>query len=229
VSSPLTVVATSADAALAGIPDGQGRTAPGPTIALGHAPADAPDVRWLDRPWRPDDPVAGRLMAPSGERLWRVAPWPAAEALFELAPPASDAVLVVGAGERSRSLVKRARERALAVDHVEILHVDTLTAAACVILADAPGGALPARAFSVLAAGRLLMVPQIRTTFGLEDGLDHLQFIDPDEALSLVESYRADPAAFDRVIAWGRRKAQPQRASVVYGRLADDLCREERE
>jgi hypothetical protein len=82
---------------------------------------------------------------------------------------------------------------------------------------------LPARAFSVLAARRLLIVPRASTSFGLEDGLDHLEFDDPEEAVTLVEAYRQTPDGFARIMAWGRLKAGPQRASVAYGRLAADL------
>jgi hypothetical protein len=67
------------------------------------------------------------------------------------------------------------------------------------------------------------VVPRLITTFGLEDGLDHLEFADPDEAVTIVEAYRRAPDAFARIMAWGRLKAGPQRASVVYGRLAADL------
>ena len=91
------------------------------------------------------------------------------------------------------------------------------------ILPETPGGALPARAFAVLAAGRLLLTPRLDTTFGLEDGLDHLEFADPDDAVTLIEAYRRVPEAFTRITAWGRLKAEPQRASVVYARLAADL------
>jgi hypothetical protein len=106
---------------------------------------------------------------------------------------------------------------------VDRLDADRLAAAACVILAEAPGSALPARAFAVLAAGRLLIVPRIQTSFGLEDGLDHLEFADPDEAVTLVKAYRGSPDDFSRVAAWGRLKAEPHRASIAYGRLAADL------
>jgi hypothetical protein len=94
------------------------------------------------------------------------------------------------------------------------------------VLGEGAERALPARAFAVLAAARLLVVPRLERSFGLEDGLDHLEFADPDEAVALLEAHARDPAAFARVTAWGRRKAEPQRASLVYGRLADDLRRD---
>jgi hypothetical protein len=75
----------------------------------------------------------------------------------------------------------------------------------------------------VLAAGRLLMVPRLETAFGVQDGLDHLEFADPDQAVTFVEAYRNSPEAFGRVTVWGRIAAEAQRASVVYGRLGVDM------
>jgi hypothetical protein len=152
-----------------------------------------------------------------------MAPWPAADALFDLPPAAGDRAIVAGADDSARELiVDRAAARGVAIEQVETLHADQLADAACVILAE-PENAFPARAFAVLAAGRLLILPRVEASFGLEDGLDHLQFIDPEEAVTLVEAYRRRPDAFARITAWGRVKAGPQRASVVYGRLAADL------
>jgi hypothetical protein len=222
VSAPLSVVADPKDAALAGLPARDG----GPVVALGAAVGaePMPAVRWLDCPPTGDEPPAQRLMAPSGDRLWRAAPWPAADALFGLDPPAGDRAIVAGADAATRAAVaKRAAARGVPIQPLERLDAARLTEAACVVLADAPRGVLPARAFAVLAARRLLIVPRLERTFGLEVGLDHVEFTDPDGAVTLVEAYRHAPELFARVTAWGRVKAEAQRASVVYGRLAEDL------
>ena len=217
---PLALIATAADASLAGFAAGEA----GPVVALADAPAEPPPaVRWLDRPPRAGDPEAERLIAPAGEGLWRVAPWPAADALFELGPPAEARAVVTGDDTDARRLVvERAAARGVQIDELDTLDAERLAGAACVILAE-PGGVLAARSFPVLAARRLLIVPRPSASFGLEDGLDHLEFVDPEEAVTLVEAYRRLPEAFARVTAWGRRKAHAQRASVVYGRLAADL------
>jgi hypothetical protein len=217
----LALAATPADASLAGAAD----PGDGPVVALGdHDGGGGVQARWLDRPPRPGDQPAGRLIAPAGEDLWRVAPWPAADALFGLSRAQGGATLLAGADAGLRDAVaKRAAARGVALDQVEMLDAGALGAASLVILAEAPGDALPARAFAVLAARRLLIVPRLRTSFGLEDGLDHLQFADPDEAVTYVEAYRRAPDAFARIAAWGRVKAEPQRASVAYARLAHDL------
>jgi hypothetical protein len=238
----LTVLAEPADAGLAGLPGAAG----GPTVALGAARADEPAaVRWLDdapptqtepaterpiapaadgpRPMSPR-PAAERLIAPAGAGLWRVAPWPAADALFEIGSATGRRILVAGGAHGlAAAVAERAGARGLDVERVERLDAAQLAAAACVVLGEGAEGALPARAFAVLAAGRLLVVPRLERSFGLEDGLDHLEFADPDEAVALLEAHARNAAAFARVIAWGRRKAEPQRASLVYGRLADDL------
>lgn len=240
----LSVVAESDDASLAGLPEGVDPPARGgdaAVIALGAAAAGGPTpaVRWLDREPGEADPPGERLIAPAGGGLWRCAPWPAADALFTLAPPTGDRCLLVGSPirelDRSRppaagaeptgeeTVAERALARGVEVDSVDRLDAELLAGAACVILADSPGGALPARAFAVLAAGRLLVTPRLETTFGLEDGLDHLEFGGPDDAVTLVEAYRRVPGAFARIAAWGRLKAGPQRASVAYARLAADL------
>jgi len=237
VSAPLSVVAEADDASLAGLPgDGDG-----PVIALGGAEAGGrtPAVRWLDREPREADPPGERLIAPAGGGLWRSAPWPAADALFTLAPPSGDRCLLVGGRTRvadrpgepaadaeprgDETVAERALARGVEIDSVDRLDAELLAGAACVILADSPGSALPVRAFAVLAAGRLLVTPRLETTFGLEDGLDHLEFGGPDDAVTLVEAYRRVPEAFARIAAWGRLKAEPQRASVAYARLAADL------
>jgi hypothetical protein len=227
VSFSLSVVAAPADASLAAPPDNPDRGA-GPLVALGDAAgADGPPaVRWLDHPPSADDPPAERFVAPAGDGLWRVAPWPAADALFELDPAAGDRCLVVATDAEAReALAERAEARGAAIEQVEQLDAGRLAEVACVIVADAPGRALPARAFAVLAARRLLILPRLETAFGLEDGLDHVEFASLDEAVTVVDAYRRAPEAFARITAWGRLKAEAQRASVVYGRLAEDLRR----
>jgi len=225
VSPAVRVEADPADASLAGSAPGSGSAAEEVTVALGDfAAAGAPDVRWLDRASRPDDTAGSRVIAPAGDGVWRAAPWPAADALFELPERSSGAVAVTGADTGLRDAVaSRAGARGLDAEIVERLDADVLARVGVVVIAERPGAALPARAFAALAARRLLLVPRLDRTFGLEDGLDHLQFAGPDEALLLLAAHARNASAFDRVLAWGRLKAEPQRASVVYGRLAAGL------
>ena len=224
MSAPVTLVAEPSDAELAGLAPGGEQD--GSVVALGEASGDGrvPAVRWLDRVSREDDAGAGLAHRSAGDGLWRRAPWPAADGLFELPEAPGAPALLVGAEAGLREAVaERAAARGVALTQAERLDAAALDAASCVILAESPGGALPARAFAVLAARRLLVVPRLETAFGLEDGLDHLEFADPDEAVTAVEAFAAAPDAFGRVLTWGRLKAEPRRASVVYGRLAEDL------
>jgi len=239
MTTGIELLADPADAELAGTASGAG-----PLVALSDVRSDGrrPLIRWLDRPAGPGDTSSELVIAPAGEGLWRRAPWPAADALFELAPPSAasapsapaspaapssapvSAALLVG-GERGlrEALAARAAERGVALRQADRLDAAALAGVGCVVMAESPGGALPARAIAVLAAGRLLITPRLETTFGLEDGLDHLEFASPDEALDAVRAFGAAPATFGRVLSWGRLKAEQQRASVVYARLAHDL------
>jgi hypothetical protein len=219
----LRVLASPADAGLAGPSTDLGA---GPLVVLGDAEPGptSPAVRWLDREPRDAYRPAERTIAPAGERLWRRAPWPAADALFDLAPPRGEVALLVGAdGAAREAILERAAARGVVLELAERLDAPALARCACVVFAASPGAALPARAPAVLAARRLLIVPRLETTFGLQDGLDHLQFADPDMAVTFVEAYRRGPAAFARMLVLGAVAARPQRASVVYGRLAADL------
>ena len=72
------------------------------------------------------------------------------------------------------------RSAGVALRQAERLDAASLAGAGCIVMAEGSGGALPARAFAVLAAGRLLITPRLETTFGLEDGLDHLEFAAPE-------------------------------------------------
>jgi len=218
------VLGAPPDTSLAGLPSQERDARFVVALADAEVADGGPAVRCLDRPPRAGDAPAERLLAPAGEGLWRRAPWPAADALFELPPPPDSTVLLAGANAALRAAVaERALARGVVLEQVERLDADDLSRAAAVILADAPGGALPARAPAVLAAGRLLIVPRLRTAFGLQDGLDHLEFSDVDEAVTFAEAARRTPATFSRVTLWGRVAARPWRASVAYGRLVSDL------
>jgi hypothetical protein len=119
-----------------------------------------------------------------------------------------DVVLLTGSDEPLRREIEdRAAARGVAIEPADSLDHAAIQRAACVILAD-PGGLPTIEAVDVLAAGRVLLLPRFSGSFGLEDGLDHLEFADADEAITLVESYRRMPEAFERVRVWARLKAR---------------------
>jgi hypothetical protein len=118
-----------------------------------------------------------------------------------------DAILTGQESDLRSEIEARAAARGVAVESVDSLDEAAIERAACVILAE-PGDVLPADAPVVLAAGRILLLPQLSRSFGLENGLDHLEFADADEAITLVESYRRAPDSFARVSVWARVKAR---------------------
>ena len=75
--------------ALAGLDGADG----GPVVHLG-AGGESADVVW--REGTADGGDGPRVIAQAGAGLWRCAPWPVRDELFELAPPAERNVLVVG-------------------------------------------------------------------------------------------------------------------------------------
>jgi hypothetical protein len=120
-------------------------------------------------------------------------------------------VLLAGGDEALRhEIEERAAARGIALEPVDSLDGAAIERAGCVILAE-PGGPT-ASAFDVLGAGRVLLLPRFTGCFGLEEGLDHLQFADADGAITLVESYRRVPEAFARIGIWARAKARALRS-----------------
>ena len=127
-------------------------------------------------------------------------------------PRRADAVVLAGADDTLCAAIEgRAAARDIAIERVESLDDGAIERAGCIILAD-PGGLPTIEAFDVLAAGRVLLLPRFSGSFGLEDGLDHLEFADADEAITLVESYRRMPEAFERVRVWARLKTRVLRS-----------------
>jgi hypothetical protein len=188
------VVGSPEDLALSGW---DGAPADGPVFALGDTDGD---VRFAAT-------GNGRLIAPAGDRLWRRAPWPVRDALFEL-PPADDpsAVLVVG---------QEAPEWATVAPR---LTLEALQAAAVVVLTDGPRLAM-----CVLAARRVLVTDDTGPTFGLQSGIEFLGASTPDQAMERANTARRHPRATASLKAMGARAAREHRASLVYPRLTADL------
>jgi hypothetical protein len=195
----------------------------GPLVVFGDQEVGEPvAVRWLAGPGG-----AGQI-APAGHALWRRAPWPASDALFELPPPPPGAPVLLAGGEAGR---RGELEYALGAAGLPLVASERLTRAAleqasAVLLLPAPGaeGAVPAEAPAVLAARRLLVTPTAEVGFGLLPGIDHLQFTLFNEATHLLVEARKHPAALEPMRVWGAAAARRHRATEVLARLEADLA-----
>ena len=216
-------------------------------VALGCAPGLRVDLQWLDgataasetawasEPTMPSHAAIGgsstqaRLIAQAGDGLWRCAPWPVADPLFDLEPPPPGAgVLVAGGAERRREDLRATLAgQGVPVVAREGLVLGDVHAASVVILPSAPESPLPARALAVLATGRLLVTARSQPTFGLLPGIDYLAPATNGEAARLAGAALRFPRAFASLRAFGRLAASPHRASLVYGRLLADVSLEE--
>jgi hypothetical protein len=199
--------------------------AAGPVVALGDEPAGAASV---DVVWRatPGDAAPGvRTIAPGGAGLWRRAPLPAADALFELPAADGEGVLVVGgAGEERDAAVPALEHAGGTARAVERPSVADLAAARVVVVVGAPGAPLPALVAPALAAARLLVAPRADPAFGFAAGVDHLAYADSEELARLAVAALRHADAFAPLAALGRIAAEAHRASVVLARLADELA-----
>jgi hypothetical protein len=193
----------------------------GLTVAFGEEPAEAEGA--VVRFAAGGAEHAGELtIAPQGAGLWRRAPWPAADALFDLAAPADGpAALVVDPdAARGAALCERLAAHGLSPTDAPRLRLADLTRAAIVVFAD--DGGFPALAPAACAAGRLVIVRRPAPLFGWQDGVDCF-VADGDRAVVLAQTAARAPRAFDIVRAMARLTARAHRASADYERLALDL------
>jgi hypothetical protein len=212
----MTLLAASEDRPLVA-----GAVPEGLTVAFGDAAA--PDggqhvVRFAPRPREPDE----LTVATHGERLWRRAPWPAADALFVAPAPAdSGAVLVVHPDEpRRREVGDKLTAHGLSPTLADRLRLAELLSAAVVVFLD--DDSFPALAPAVCAAARVVIVQRPAPLFGLQDGVDCF-VADDDRAVLLAQAAARAPQAFAAVGAMARLAAGAHRASAVYERFALDL------
>jgi hypothetical protein len=201
------VVGSETDLALSGWEGGDD----GPVVALGDAEADA-DVRFAPA-------GSGRLVAPAGDGLWRRAPWPVRDELFDWEPPAGASVLVAGPPGATRDEIAAQVPGAAVADR---LSVDALREAAVVVLL-ADHDALPEHAMCVLAARRVLVTGPVDVAFGLQNGIEFLRAADADEAVDRVRMALRHPESLASMQTLGRLAARHHAASAVRDRLAVDL------
>lgn len=167
-----------------------------------------------------------RVIAQGGNGIWRRAPWPARDDLFELAQAEEPKILVVGPDAELSAVVERLDRFADSVQARETLVRADLEEASVVVLAQEEGAPLPAVAPAVLAAGRVLVVRQPSVSFGLLPGIDHLSARTVAGVAELTGAAFLHWESFATVRAFGRIAAEAHRASVVYPRIAFDLLAE---
>ncbi len=184
-------------------------------LAIVVEPDDAP-LHGLDGvfPWgeartvAPGDDVAALdIVVELGDFSVR----PANDELAALRPGAG--ILVAGAG--LEAVAKDLRDQRMDFRVAPRVTVADLEWAGVVVLDSL------AAAFAVLAAGRLLVAPRARPSFGLLAGIDHLAYDDPREAAAYAAAAATFPQAFEPVRAMATLSVQW--ASAVYGRLATPL------
>jgi hypothetical protein len=167
--------------------------------------------------------VRGRRIATAGEGLWRRAPLPVDDGLFELGePPAGAGALVTG--EARDELLDKLAATGIEAAGAGELSEEGLAACAVVVTTPLEPSPLPAGAMAVLAARRVLVTGPCDPRFGLEPGLDHLHARTADEAVVYVAAVLAHWEAFAPLRAWGAIAAERYRASVFYERLLSDLA-----
>lgn len=208
--------------ALAGIDDTEG----GPVVHLG-AGDQAADVVW--REGTADGGGRPRVIAQGGTGLWRCAPWPVRDELFELAPSADRNILVVGDEPDRRRLGEWLPQDDGRLLEADALERGDLEHAAVVVFAHPDGRPLPASAFAVLAARRVLVVRNPSVSFGLLAGIDHLSARTADGAAQLAAAAVLHWDALAAIRAFGTVAAGAHRASAVYARIAHDLALENAE
>jgi hypothetical protein len=230
----LAVVADSDAAALHGL-EGEYEWGLARTFAAG-AEADvrawAPstvfgvDVEPPEGPWRQiglGSEGVPRRVSTALSGVWRRAPLPAADALTELRGRPGAGVLVAGGDEASRaSAVAKLLPRRLDAWGAERLTRADLERASVVALLGAYGEPMPPEAPAVLAAGRVLLAPQVEPAFGLQPWSDHLPYENEDDLVRTADAAQTYPAAFEPIVAMGVLAAEAHLASAVYHRLAVD-------
>ena len=189
----------------------------GPVVALGDVESGA-DVRFAPA-------GGGRLIAPAGDGLWRRAPWPVRDSLFdwEAPTPGTAAVLVAGpAGAFRDRTAGQLTEAGAAAAVTDRLDVEALREAAIVVLL-AGHDALPEHSMCVLAARRVLITGPVDVAFGLQNGIEFMRTATADEAVDRTLMALRHPESLGSMRTLGRLAARNHAASAVRDRLAVDL------
>jgi hypothetical protein len=123
-------------------------------------------------------------------------------------------VTVLVVGERPEALLALLKDRGIEAVAAEAPVPDALAAASVVVLAGAHGTPMPAVAWDVLAAGRLLVAPRAEPAYGLQPGVDHLAGGSDRELADMAALAATFPAAVEPIVAMGHVMAQARSASA---------------
>lgn len=169
-----------------------------------------------------------RVIAQAGPDLWRRAPWPVADGLFDWSPPTASApVLVVGPDQARGEGVAALQGYGVDVAAAPRLTRAALQAAIAVVEVSVPDAPPSAWLMAPLAARRVLVRVAARPDFGLQAGIDHLAVPDATQAAALASALIAEPRAFGSLRAFGAITAERHRASTVFARMLTDVRLEE--
>ena len=191
--------------------------------ASGAASADEPHLAvildpHLERPgakhvvWHPSAANAG------DGALVLARPWPVADDVFDLPDAAHDSACLVLApdSESAQPVAERLEERRLQVTVAGGVTRESL-ADARIVVSLAPE--LPAEAFAVLAAGRLLVACADERTYGLQAWIDYVPFANEDELVQVADTLATYPRSWAPLRALGRQSAEAHRATRAIGRV----------
>ena len=193
-------------------------------VALGDAAPTEHHLTWSE----------AQLVDGDGTVRSRAA-WPVRDDLFAAPPPPDGAgLLVVGDEGRDAGLLEKLAGRGIPFRSAAVPSADDLLASAAVAFPPAPGAdgryvpagrqpALPDTAFAPLAARRATILPRAEVTFGLLPGVDHLAASTDDDVVQYAAALLAHRDAFALQVTLGAIAAERQRASLLYGRLCDEL------
>jgi hypothetical protein len=175
------------------------------------------------------DPRVVRL--DGGSDAWRSPPLPVDDALYRTPGALAPGARALFLGESS---VYREAFLVGAKHHYELRHYAFgLTGSRLeqvleetsigVVLAQGPWATFEPAAALHLAAGHLLLAGPLDPPRGLEAGLDHLSFQEPEDLLHLLFELGQRPSAFEQVRRRGRARAEEFRASRIWPRIVGDL------
>jgi hypothetical protein len=177
-------------------------------------------------------PLYDRLLGtPGATGVWRARPLPIDDRLYADVKPSQrpPRALFVGRSTEHREWVLTPAKHSHDVVHYthgltgQALRDALAATDVGIALPAEPGHGFPPQTFLHLAAGQLLLAERLQPACGLEPGIDFLELDSRDSLVTILMQLTLRPDAYERVRIRGRLKAEEQRASRVWPRIAQDL------